>query len=489
MDNITLMQFFEWYLPDNGLFWKLCSAKASELFQTGINMVWLPPAYKGDNGATSVGYDVYDTYDLGEFNQKGSVPTKYGTKTEYLNAVKSFQDNGIKVLADIVLNHMMGADGTEEVYADVNHYNNRNHDIIKHQKISVWTKFTFPGRNGKYSDFVWNHTHFSGTDWDELSKQKAIYSFEGKNWSHDTDSENINYDYLMGADIDSDNPEVVKELKAWGKWYFDTVKPDGVRLDAVKHISFECNKNWLKSIRDYTGSNFFAVAEYWSSDIGKLLHYLNASNHSLSLFDVPLHFAFYKAATSNGQVNMADLFNNTLYKEAPANCVTFVDNHDTQPGQALCSYIPEWFKPLAYAIILLKDNSLPCVFYGDYYGIPHDNIKPVAGLKKLIYTRKHYAYGKEHSYFDHSCIVGFTREGDEHPDSGIAVLLTDSNGGSKKMYVGTGHAEKHFYNIMNNYMPPVLIDKDGYGSFTVDGGSVSVWVSKAAYNHIYINVD
>lgn len=134
MDNITLMQFFEWYLPNNGLFWRLCSNEASNLSKIGINMVWLPPAYKGANGSTSVGYDVYDTYDLGEFNQKGSVATKYGTKEEYLNAVKSFQDNNIKVLADIVLNHMMGADETEEVYADVNHHNNRNHDIIKHQK-------------------------------------------------------------------------------------------------------------------------------------------------------------------------------------------------------------------------------------------------------------------------------------------------------------------------------------------------------------------
>lgn len=243
MDNITLMQFFEWYLPNNGLFWRLCSNEASNLSKIGINMVWLPPAYKGANGSTSVGYDVYDTYDLGEFNQKGSVATKYGTKEEYLNAVKSFQDNNIKVLVDIVLNHMMGADETEEVYADVNHHNNRNHDIIKHQKIKAWTHFTFPGRNNKYSDFKWNHSHFSGTDWDELSSQKAIYNFEGKNWSHDTDSENTNFDYLMGADIDSDNPEVFKAVTDWGKWYFDTVKPDGVRLDAVKHISFQFNKN------------------------------------------------------------------------------------------------------------------------------------------------------------------------------------------------------------------------------------------------------
>ena len=75
MKNTTMMQYFEWYLPENGLHWKRCAAQAGQLAETGINMVWLPPAYKGAAGENSVGYDVYDTYDLGEFDQKGCVKT------------------------------------------------------------------------------------------------------------------------------------------------------------------------------------------------------------------------------------------------------------------------------------------------------------------------------------------------------------------------------------------------------------------------------
>ena len=60
MKNRTMMQYFEWYLPNNGLHWKRCAAQAKELKEAGINMVWLPPAYKGAAGKTSVGYDVYD---------------------------------------------------------------------------------------------------------------------------------------------------------------------------------------------------------------------------------------------------------------------------------------------------------------------------------------------------------------------------------------------------------------------------------------------
>mgnify|MGYP002148466797 CR=1 FL=1 len=57
------------------------------LNEIGINMVWLPPAYKGASGGYSVGYDTYDLFDLGEFDQKGSVATKYGDKTQLLALV------------------------------------------------------------------------------------------------------------------------------------------------------------------------------------------------------------------------------------------------------------------------------------------------------------------------------------------------------------------------------------------------------------------
>ena len=56
-------------------------------------MLWLPPAYKGADGAEDSGYTVYDLYDLGEFDQKGSVRTKYGTKDEYVAAIKELKKN------------------------------------------------------------------------------------------------------------------------------------------------------------------------------------------------------------------------------------------------------------------------------------------------------------------------------------------------------------------------------------------------------------
>jgi len=184
---------------------------------------------------------------------------------------------------------------------------------------------------------------------------------------------------------------------------------------------------------------------------------------------------------------MRTLYDDTLTGADPEHAVTFVDNHDTQPGQALYSFIPAWFKPHAYALILLRAVGIPCVFYGDYYGIPHDSVASVTGLPTLLKIRECYAYGEEHLYFDDASLVGFTREGDaEHRDSGAAVLLTDSTGGSKRMYAGTGLAGCRMVDAMGKRAEAVIIGEDGWGEFSVDDGSVSVWVTEKAAEYLYI---
>jgi len=93
-------------------------------------------------------------YDLGEFDQKGTVRTKYGTKDEYLAAVKTLQAHKLAVIADIVFNHRMGADEKETVMAQEDNPDNREQDISSPEEIEAWTKFTFP--EGKESTATFN---------------------------------------------------------------------------------------------------------------------------------------------------------------------------------------------------------------------------------------------------------------------------------------------------------------------------------------------
>lgn len=75
--NGVMMQYFHWYMSDDGSLWNQVAEKVEELAEIGITSLWLPPAYKGKGGGMDVGYGVYDLFDLGEFDQKA----QYGQNT------------------------------------------------------------------------------------------------------------------------------------------------------------------------------------------------------------------------------------------------------------------------------------------------------------------------------------------------------------------------------------------------------------------------
>ena len=152
--NPILLQGFAWDLAADSRHWRLLTDNAALLADAGFTAIWLPPAYKGQTGIDDVGYGVYDTYDLGEFDQKGAVPTKYGTKDEYLAAVAALKAAGIDVMADVVLNHRMGADSTEVVRATPMDPADRRRPIGPAEEITAWIRFTFPGRAGAHSNFT-----------------------------------------------------------------------------------------------------------------------------------------------------------------------------------------------------------------------------------------------------------------------------------------------------------------------------------------------
>ena len=186
---------------------------------------------------------------------------------------------------------------------------------------------------------------------------------------------------------------------------------------------------------------------------------------------------------------MAQILNNTLVQTEPDAAVTFVDNHDTQPSQALASWVPAWFKPLAYALILLRKEGIPCVFYGDLAGIPHDRIAPVMGLERMIRARRDYAYGDQRDYFDDANLIGWTLSGDDqHPHSGLAVILSDAPGGPKTMELGRTLAGKTMRDVLMNQTEIIQLDENGCGTFPVGGGSVSVWALDEAYDALTLTL-
>ncbi len=490
--NGTMMQFFHWYLPSDGNLWNQLKAEAPRLKSLGFTTIWLPPAFKGAKGETSEGYDIYDLYDLGEFDQKNSVRTKYGTCAEYLATIKAVHDQGMQVMADIVLNHKAGGDELEKIKVVKVNPEDRDHVISVPFEIEAFTKFTFPGRNKKYSDFEWNYMCFSGVDTAQNSDEKGIFRIlngYGDSWQEIIGEEKGNYDFLMYNDIDFRNPAVCEELDRWGKWYWEVTQFDSVRLDAVKHIAPGFYLDWLKKLRENTGCEIFAVGEYWAPGfLDLLLKYIEATGGEMSLFDAPLHQNFHQASINKNKYDLRKILDVTLLKAIPEKAVTVVDNHDTQPLESLESPVEEWFKPLAYAIILLRQEGYPCVFYPDLYGAHYIGtgndgkeheiwLAKVDSIEQLLQVRRDHAYGTQRDYFDHVNCIGWTREGDEN-HSGCAVLLSSGDDGFKEMEIGKRYSGRKFVDLLKKKEEEIEINAEGRGTFLVNAGSVSVWVEK-----------
>lgn len=488
--NGVMMQFFHWYNPADGSLWNELKTKATDLANVGITAVWLPPAYKGLAGGYDVGYGVYDMYDLGEFDQKGSVRTKYGTKDEYIAAIEAAHSAGIRIYADVVLNHKMGADGEEEAEARPMSPDNRHQPIGDTQTVKVWTHFTFPGRQGQYSDFEWHWWHFDAVDYNAYNEgEKAVYLFKEKTFDSDVDLEKGAFDYLMGCDLDMGHPEVKAELDRWGEWVVDTTQIDGFRFDAVKHVKAGFFPEWLNHCRQYSDKPLFAVGEYWSDNIEALHHFVKVTGGNVMLFDAPLHYNFTVASNAGRDFDLRQIFDDTLVQEQPALAVTLVDNHDSQPLQALESVVKSWFKPLAYALILLRRDGYPCIFYADYYGA-HYKDKGRDGneyeiwldshqwlIDKFLSARQTYAYGDQYEYFDHANTVGWTRLGDDQHPGGMAVVISNGEFGSKWMEVGT--PQQTYIDLTEHLKDPITTNEEGWAEFRCNGGSVSVWVPQS----------
>lgn len=211
-----MFQAFEWNVPSDGKHFQRLYTAAEDLKSIGIDNVWLPPACKA-SGPNDNGYGIYDLYDIGEFEQKGSRSTKWGSKEDLLKLSDKCDELGMGLLWDAVPNHKAAADRTEMVKVIEVDCHDRTKQISDVREIEAWVGYDFPGRGEKYSKLKYHWYHFSGVDYDQKTGSKGIYKILGENkgWSESVDTADGNADYMMFANLDYSHPEVVEDVKIW----------------------------------------------------------------------------------------------------------------------------------------------------------------------------------------------------------------------------------------------------------------------------------
>ncbi|MBU6158653.1 MAG: T9SS type A sorting domain-containing protein [Bacteroidetes bacterium] len=223
----------------------------------GIDAVWIPPTAKGGNTG-SVGYNVFDQYDLGDKFQKGggvlNVRTRMGNKDELLRMIAVMHANGMEVIQDVVLNHTNEA-GTNNgtggrdpqspfSIANANGFKNFRYvsyatPLLDESQNDYWT------RNGRWPK---NYTNFYPNANNNCTTGDICSPFFGPDMSYESNAIGISSNIpttgtatigtIRRAFVNPVQPSnyMRNEARNWLMWYKKQTGVDGWRWDAVKHF-------------------------------------------------------------------------------------------------------------------------------------------------------------------------------------------------------------------------------------------------------------
>jgi alpha-amylase len=158
-------------------------------------------------------------------------------------------------------------------------------------------------------------------------------------------------------------------------------------------------------------------------------------------------------------------------------------NHDTQPGQTVETPIEGFFKPLAYCLILLRNEGYPSIFYGDLFGMQGKHAEPPScgdKLADIVLARSLYTYGEQDDYFEEPNCIGWVCRGTWDHQFGLACVMSNAGPGQRRMCVGEMHAGEIWTDLLGWEEGEVQIDPKGWGMFSCPGISVSIWVNSKA---------
>ena len=312
----VLLQGFHWNSArySNPNWYNTLLNNVSDLKGMGITHVWFPPP--SDSGAVE-GYMP---------RQLNNLNSKYGSSAELTNVVRAFTNNGIKAVADVVVNHRGGTTG--------------------------WSDLTNP-----------NWTTWAIVNNDECNCGLGnADSGDGFSAARDLDHRNVG--------------EVQNGITTWLN---STIKPvgfSGLRFDYVKGFGASYAGQYANAF----GAEF-CVGELWTdlnlNDVNPhrqaIMNWINGTNNSCGAFDFTTKGLLNDALANGNYWRLKDSQGKPQGALGwwPAMSVTFVDNHDTGPSESCGSGQNHWPVPCGavmqgYAYIL-SHPGIPTVYYPHIY--------------------------------------------------------------------------------------------------------------------------
>lgn len=308
-----------------------------------FNLVWLPPSASAEGGGAVGGTNV--GYHPRIWNDQNSC---WGKAENLKLLIASLHDKGVKVVADIVVNHRAGNTG--------------------------WGNFTADDF-GSYGSYQLTGEHICSDD--EMNTDASAGSWQGTATGAPDTGEN----WGGARDLDHTSPYVQADVTAYLSWLKGEFGYDGWRYDFAKGFSGAYVGQYNAATSPY-----LSVGEYWDGSYDNVNAWLGQTGHRSMAFDFPMKYAALNNGLARGNyASMSWIEDQTTWRPAGlihhySTCgyaVTFVDNHDTyQDSNRFTGYVDQ-----AYAFIL-SSAGVPCVFWPHWQGEYREAIERMIEVRR-----------------------------------------------------------------------------------------------------------
>lgn len=485
--------------------------RTSDVFEVGYGSVWLPPPGRADSGNFSVGYDVYDRFDLGSPDR----PTLYGTETGLTTLERLFDRASIDLHVDTILNHNGFSDQSTTGFVNAGGYPGFAVTLPNAIDGDFHSAFESGDLRGRLSGLIdINHTTNHqfirqpvdpndpnnippGTEADPFGRLANVPSAENRQFYPDLDEQPIFlFDPVTGESniavypFDTENPmdgDPVQEnalglQMRYMQWLVQVVGVDGLRIDAAKHfdgwvmdyLDRAVYRSHPEPLLDGSTKHVFSYSEVFDGDTNYLLSFVKKNidpadpgriGGNRDALDFSAFFAM-KAnldapgtpnAWSNIRNSMMDVADDGLQNGSAG--VLFVNSHDEHGPNSLAN--------VAHAFTLMYPGNTVVYLNGKEFGDGRDFPKDGRGdalggvfgdtISTLVGIRNTHGRGNFlERWNDSEGLYVFERE-----SSAVVGLSNRGDGGFDQRTVSVAFAPgTHLVELTGNAADPFIDPND-----------------------------
>lgn len=354
--------------------WETIERRMPDVFAAGYTALWVPPPGRADTGPTSVGYDVFNRFDLGTAAQ----PTQYGTDAQFRGLIAETHRAGAAVFVDLILNHNGFRDHTTPGFAASGGYPGFAVTLAN----DTYGDFHAPGETDRLTmrlagliDLAQEKNHVfvrQPAEAGAMNLPNAPVNALNRAFYPDQQLPPNGLGIRPFNTVDPMQGDPVAEnatgvLLRYTQWLLDVYGVDGYRIDAAKHIPEWFFNDFYDSIvyqrgrplYDGTRPTPYSFCEVFDGSYGLISGYIRKDGFgNRDALDFPLYFALRDMLNANGFGSWASVLTTTI-DASDGNAfdgsrgVTFVSSHDKDPPAN---------DNLAYAYILTRPGY-PLVYF------------------------------------------------------------------------------------------------------------------------------